>query len=162
MGIRKHVPALCLAVLATIGAPAYSFDTVLPDFSGGQADFGFMQTRITNAMLEGPNFAGHYTLLTVGCGTQCAIGYVADNKTGAVYDFPYGGEENSQMQLEYGLSSNQVLVSFKSVSTADGGDDLCVAKRLRFQEGRFVEEQSKQRITTDMFCPSAFALFAAD
>lgn len=162
MTMKNHVLAVCLAALTTISTPAYSFDTVLPDFAGDQAAFGFMQTRITNAMRAGPNFAGHHTLLTVGCGTQCAIGYVANNKTGAIIDFPYGGEENSQMQLKYSLDANIVLVSFRSSSTEEGGADFCVAKHLQFQDGAFIEERSKQRTTTEFFCPSASALFAVD
>lgn len=162
MTVKNHVLAMCLAALVPFTSPAYSFETVLPDFVGDQAGFGFMRSRITKAMLAGPNFAEHHTLLTVGCGTECAIGFVANNKTGAVFDFPFGGEENSQMQLEYSLEANTVLVAFRNSSTDDGGQDFCVAKRLRFQDGAFVEEQSKQRVKIDFFCPSASALFAAD
>lgn len=35
-----------------------------------------------------PNFAGHYILATMGCGTQCAQGVVIDASTGLVYWLP--------------------------------------------------------------------------
>ncbi len=162
MTVKNHVLAMCLAALVPFTTPAYSFETVLPNFAGDQAAFGFMRSRITKAMLAGPNFAEHHTLLTVGCGTECAIGFVANNKTGAVFDFPFGGEENGQMQLEYSLEANTVLVAFRNSSTDDGGQDFCVAKRLRFQDGAFVEEQSKQGVKIDFLCRSATVLLAAD
>ena len=37
---------------------------------------------------KAPNFAGHYILATMGCGTQCAQGVVIDASTGRVYWLP--------------------------------------------------------------------------
>ncbi|MBC8031983.1 MAG: hypothetical protein H7Z16_18010 [Pyrinomonadaceae bacterium] len=36
---------------------------------------------------EGVNFAGHYTLVSVGCGTGCSISGMVDSRTGKAY-FP--------------------------------------------------------------------------
>ncbi|MBE9476212.1 MAG: hypothetical protein IME92_03640 [Proteobacteria bacterium] len=146
----------CLLLLSFVGAPAHSFETVLPDFAGDQAAFGFMRTRIIAAMQQGPNFDGHYTVITVGCGTQCAIGFVADNKTGKIYDFPYGGEEHSQMHLEYGLDTDSILVAFK---THEAGQSQCVAKELRFNDGEFTEERFEISTKNSFICPLASELF---
>jgi len=135
---------------------ANSFETVFPDFKGSQAEFGMFKTRITDAMKKGPDFSGHYSLVIIGCGTGCAIVFVADNKTGKVFDFPFGGEKNSQMLLEYGLAADTVLVSYRDYSdTGTSAGDICVAKRLRFLDGKFVEEQSKQSNDRDFICPVA-------
>ncbi len=152
----------CLLVLSFAGTSVQSFETVLPDFSGEQAEFGFLRTRITEAMLQGPNFAGHYTVITVGCGTQCTIGFVADNKTGEVYDFPFGGEEHSQMHLEYGMETDNILVSFKTYSTNETGDSQCVAKQLRFDDGEFTEERSKSTAEDSFMCLTASELLGID
>jgi len=151
-----------LLLLCTIGMPVQAFETILPDFSNDQAEFGFLRTRITEAMLQGPNFAGHYTVIKVGCGTQCTIVFVADNKTGEVYDFPYGGEEHSQMHLEYGLDTDSILVSFKTYSTDEAGDNQCVAKQLRFDDGEFIEERSKSTAEDSFLCSTASELLGMD
>jgi hypothetical protein len=43
------------------------------------------RTRIRIGSAKGPNFAGHYTVILLGCGTQCASFLIVDAKTGRVY-----------------------------------------------------------------------------
>ncbi len=43
-------------------------------------------TRIINECKEGINFAGHYTMVTWGCGSPCQRGAIVDRKTGKIYD----------------------------------------------------------------------------
>ena len=45
------------------------------------------RTRLREGAKEGPNFAGHYTVVYWGCGSDCRIFAVVDAKTGKVY-FP--------------------------------------------------------------------------
>jgi len=45
------------------------------------------RTRLSEGAGEGPNFAGHFTVVGWGCGTSCAQWAVVDASTGAVY-FP--------------------------------------------------------------------------
>ena len=45
------------------------------------------RTRIREGAAEGPNFAGHFTIVGWGCGTSCVQWAVVDARTGAVY-FP--------------------------------------------------------------------------
>lgn len=67
--------------------PAMLFEGPLaePDFSTNPKAEQF-KTRIIAACADGINFAGHYTLVTMGCGTACQFGMVVDRKTGAIYD----------------------------------------------------------------------------
>ena len=37
---------------------------------------------------SGPNFAGHYTVVFWGCGTECAAYAIVDDRTGKVYEVP--------------------------------------------------------------------------
>jgi hypothetical protein len=47
------------------------------------ADYGRMYgTKLRQGAAEGPNFAGHYTVVTWGCGTGCGIVAVVDARTG--------------------------------------------------------------------------------
>ena len=43
------------------------------------------RTVIREGAREGPNFAGHYTIVTWGCGSGCVQFAIVDAKTGAVY-----------------------------------------------------------------------------
>jgi len=43
------------------------------------------RTRIRIGSAKGPNFAGHYTLIILGCGAQCASFLIVDAKTGRVF-----------------------------------------------------------------------------
>jgi hypothetical protein len=45
------------------------------------------RTRIREGAAEGPNFAGHFTIVGWGCGTSCVQWAIVDAQTGAVY-FP--------------------------------------------------------------------------
>lgn len=80
----------------------------LPDFVGRDKGFANFRTRISNEMRTGPNFAGHYAIVEIGCGTGCRFAFVGDVATGKMYQFPYGGEENYMLDLKYGVKSNSV------------------------------------------------------
>ena len=43
-------------------------------------------TKITNECKQGVNFAGHYTMVTWGCGSPCQRGALVDRKTGEIFD----------------------------------------------------------------------------
>lgn len=90
----------------------YRGPIVLPDFKGRDRAFANYRTRISEEMKTGPNFAGHYAIVIIGCGTSCSFAYVADVSTGQVYSFPYGGEEYYQMDIRYSAKSNSVTVSW--------------------------------------------------
>jgi hypothetical protein len=82
----------------------------LPDFAGRDQKYATFRTRIGEGMKTGPDFAGHYAIIQIGCGTECTFAYVADVATGQVYGFPYGGEEYRQMQILRSAKSNLLSV----------------------------------------------------
>lgn len=90
--------------------------TVLPDFKGRDRDFSNFRTRIREGMRDGPNFAGHYTLIQIGCGTACTFVIVTDNRTGRPASFPRGGEDNLYLDLEYQLDSRLVTTQWQDYS----------------------------------------------
>ena len=45
-------------------------------------------TEITTQAAEGPNFAGHYTLVSWGCGTGCMVYIILDAVTGKIAYIP--------------------------------------------------------------------------
>ncbi|RDV16401.1 hypothetical protein DXT99_04145 [Pontibacter diazotrophicus] len=50
------------------------------------ADTRTYRTALREGLEEGVNFAGRYTVVTVGCGTNCQQHYVVDRETGKVLD----------------------------------------------------------------------------
>lgn len=66
------------------------------------------RTKITEGAQEGPNFAGHYTITTWGCGTGCVQFAIINAKTGDVFMPPFyiaGGMnvQQEKLQEEYPL-----------------------------------------------------------
>jgi len=158
-----------LALTLGLTSPAIAQDTVLPDFQGEQREFSNYRTRITDAMLEGPNFARHYSLITIGCGTSCKFGYVGDHRTGKLFYFPFGGEEHYDMQLDFSSTSDQVILSFQDnsmVETDNGwkpiyepGDSPCSAVSLIYRNEQFTETQRRSVARYNRRCPSGPQLF---
>ena len=104
----------------------------LPQFNGRDAEFRNFRTRITNGLKEGPNFAGHFAIIGIGCGTSCSFAYVADARTGKVFPFPYGGEENYEMSLDYRLESRLVRVTWAELDS-----ESCITHEITWNGATF-------------------------
>lgn len=79
----------------------------LPDFKGIDREYSGFRTRIKDEMKTGPNFAGHYAIIVIGCGTGCTFGYIADVATGRVVArLPLGGEDAYMKDYSYNVKSN--------------------------------------------------------
>lgn len=62
------------------------------------------RTAIRYGAEEGPNFAGHYTILSWGCGSGCAAFAIVDAKTGKVFH-PHNLREVSSNNVEVGKAA---------------------------------------------------------
>lgn len=109
------------AKAAKLPPPAMRFDIpistrkVMPDFDGRDKAFKDYRTRIRAAVEKGSNFAGHMSLLQIGCGTGCTFVLTIDLNTGTVYgDFPFGGEENAGLRLDFERTGNMVVAFYPS------------------------------------------------
>ncbi|HEX8329633.1 MAG TPA: hypothetical protein VF629_19000 [Hymenobacter sp.] len=86
-GILAARPAGGQAAPAFAKYPAgarYAGPGAAPRLRPGTAAWYF-RTRIREAAVQPPNFAGHYVLATWGCGTECVSYVIINAKTGAVY-----------------------------------------------------------------------------
>lgn len=85
------------------------------------------RARIFRTMLrlgakEGPNFAGHFTIIGWGCGSSCLDFAIVDAKNGAVWFPPFGGisavhldtgegeVQPAYLQLRYERDSSMLVV----------------------------------------------------
>ena len=71
------------------------------------------RTRIRDGASGGPNFAGHYTVVSWGCGTSCAVYVIVDAITGRVYWPPEisHGVELNVASPEFHLDSTLMVVA---------------------------------------------------
>ena len=58
------------------------------------------RTALSNGAKKGPNFAGHYTVVTIGCGSGCQSLAIVDAKTGAVYMTGLSAEVGAKFQID--------------------------------------------------------------
>lgn len=65
--------------------------------------------QITYTATLGPNFADHYTLIELGCGTGCAYYMIVDTKTGKLYDERIG--DFAGLGTIFQIESNLVIVT---------------------------------------------------
>jgi hypothetical protein len=114
---------------ATEFLPTFA-EAAVPDFEGRDAWAARYRTMIRQGVEDGPDFAGHWSLVQVGCGTGCSTTYMVDHATGEVLPFPYGPERNG-VGLVHDVASRLVQVSWLR---ADG---LCERHDLVWEGGRF-------------------------
>lgn len=107
--------------------------TKLPDFQRRDKDFASHRTRIREGMKAGPNFAGHYSITVIGCGTACVFAVVGDNRTGKLLPFPRGGEDNLYLGIHHHIDSSLVIAQWADPS--DG--NRCKREYFNFVGGKF-------------------------
>ncbi|PZO74742.1 MAG: hypothetical protein DI629_17790 [Mesorhizobium amorphae] len=98
-------PAQQQLEFAAYPAPAFKGKTALPSFKGRDEKYRDYRTRITNSLKEGPNFAGEFSLVQIGCGTGCSFVFVSSNRTGEVLPAPFGGEDTMYLDLLFEKNS---------------------------------------------------------
>jgi hypothetical protein len=92
-------------------APRFEDFAVPVEFKGKPApvdlssdpDARRFRTKLREGAKEGPNFAGHYTIVSWHCGTECQVVAVVDAKTGRVYFAPFVPEEGFDFRLNSSL-----------------------------------------------------------
>jgi hypothetical protein len=96
----------------------------VPDMSGNPTARQY-RTVLRQSSMKGPDFAGHYTFVRIGCGTSCALVAVVDAVDGKVR-FPSGlrmiewaGWWHDAYGPEYRLDSRLLVVRGRA-NTEDG------------------------------------------
>lgn len=107
---------------------------VAPAFQGAQGKYADFRTVLAQAARRGANFAGHYAIAQVGCGTECSSAMVIDGNTGTVTDFPLGGEDYPSLDLRYRADSNLIKAYWET-----DDPDMCkeadyIIKGLTFRQ----------------------------
>jgi hypothetical protein len=80
------------ADFAAYPAEAYGGPRRMPDFDGAARRFRTYRTALGEGAAQGPNFAGKYALVQIGCGAGCNQTYLIDVSTGAVAELHFADE----------------------------------------------------------------------
>ena len=104
----------------------YGGPSAKPNFQSLPGSINF-RTTIRDGIKQGANFAGHYAIVTFGCGTGCSSSFLVDVKSGEIFDFPLGGEEYDMLSLDYRPDSKLIKASW-----TEGGFDnpICIRQEL--------------------------------
>ena len=82
-----------------VTAPSSTLKPATPDVRAGTAHL--YRTVIREGAKKGPDFAGHYTIIRIGCGAATVCVAIADAQSGKVY-FPPQLEEATALQVDTG------------------------------------------------------------
>jgi hypothetical protein len=125
---------------------SYSTKTKLPDFSGRDAQFRVYRTLIREGMTEGPNFAGSFTIISIGCGASCNYRFIGNNRTGEVFEFIRGPRNNNfNLELNYNLDSALIISQW-----SDG--KKCIREYFVFKDSTFDLIKSSEENNRDGWC----------
>jgi hypothetical protein len=133
----------------------YTGTVTLPDFEGRDRWARMFRSRINEATALGPNFAGHFTVVEIGCGMSCRLAYVVDVSNGQVFNFPYGGEEQFELGLVYASDSRLLRSTWKTPYWEDVNQtiDTCVSQDMLWNGTEFqIVHEEKFEIASGSYC----------
>ena len=113
------LPLVASAMLTTVSAQTAATPPQFQQFSvsriyrgtpaavnlNSNPDARRFRTALRDGAKKGPNFAGHYTVVSLGCGTACQSLAIVDAKTGAVYMTGVTADVGAKFQI-----NSQLLV----------------------------------------------------
>lgn len=139
-------PFICsIASAETFGGRQYAVAVyrgpiAKPNFSGKGASFHQLRTVISQGFRKGATFAGHYTLVSFGCGANCVMTVMGDVKTGALSSFPIGGEGYNGLDMSFTADSRFVAVRWSS----DFQRVDCIVQQYVLTGGKLVAHGGRQ------------------
>jgi hypothetical protein len=92
--------------------PVYGGARAAPDFSGPDKQYLTYQTAIRAGFCYNPIAAGHYTVVSAGCGAGCVLYWYGDVRTGKIMTFPIGGENFPSLTLASDPGSRLVMAKW--------------------------------------------------
>jgi hypothetical protein len=95
-------------------------DVVAPNFRGHHANYEPWKEEIYSSLKRDANFNGHYSVVTVGCGTGCRATIVVDRESGGITPFPISGEPFPLTELTYSADSG-IIEAIWHETNGDGG-----------------------------------------
>jgi hypothetical protein len=104
------------------------------------ADARGFRTAIRKGMEEGVNFAGKYTVVSIGCGTGCQQHYVVDRETGKVLD-----KVQSSIGARYSADSRLFIVNPPDSAINYEACNQCTPQAFVFENDKFRKLEQQNR-----------------
>lgn len=92
--------------------PIYTGPRAAPDFSGSDRQYLTYRTVIRDGFHNSPLTAGHYAIVSAGCGAGCILYWYGDVRTGKIMTFPIGGENYPGLTLTSVPGSRLVIAKW--------------------------------------------------
>ena len=110
-------------------------------------DAKLYRTAIREGSIDGPNFAGEFTIVTYGCGACCKGFFIVSARTGKVYKRPFfvtchyieGVPGDGLADLDYRLDSKLLIVT-GARDGKDGGEYYYLWEKDHLKLVKSVEE----------------------
>lgn len=99
---------------------------------GSHIDAPTFSSVLRKGLEEGVNFAGKYTVVSVGCGTNCQQHYVIDRETGKVLD-----KVQSSMGASFSADSRLFIVNPPDAAMNYKSCTDCTPKAYVFENSKF-------------------------
>ncbi|TRD00565.1 hypothetical protein FJV76_03830 [Mesorhizobium sp. WSM4303] len=101
---------------------------------------------IREAMKHGADFAGHFSVVLVNCGTACIAARMIDLRTGQLFWIPGG----YQLDLEYHVGSRLMRVAWVEPSE----NAVCVRQDFEWTGRKFVKRyEDREKAADSSECP---------
>ena len=97
------------------------------------------RTALREGLKQGINFAGRYTIVTVGCGTACQVHYVVDRSNGKVLDKLQGSAGAS-----YSPDSRLFVLNPPDSTQNYAECQDCAPQAYMFENNRFVRLDQRE------------------
>ncbi|MBS0384663.1 MAG: hypothetical protein JSS00_04865 [Proteobacteria bacterium] len=147
-GAAPSVDQLRAADFSAYPAAAFTGMRRTPDFNGAQREFRTYRTALSDGAARGPNFAGRFALVQIGCGAGCNETYQVDLSTGGVAEIHFAGETAVEIESR---PDSALLKARWFVSPADpNGQWRCHFENYLWRDGRLV---SLGQAVIDGACP---------
>jgi hypothetical protein len=122
-----------------------------PDFSGAQRGLRVYRTALSEAVQSGPNFAGRYSLVQVGCGASCTTVYLINVSTGDIAPQLFGGELSPYALDMAHQADSGLLRAHWQIIDRQANPLRCIFENFELRSGRLA---SLGRVTVSGACPA--------
>ena len=122
---------------------------------------GLQVEHVREEFKKGPNFAGRYSVITIGCGSECVDVVMYDLSSGARINFPFS-QEDVDVKHMYSLSvlsrrDSDMLIIKSFYGTTGEEASNCTFEGLVYKRGRF-ESLGKKSFKGQKICGRASML----
>ncbi|WP_347156879.1 hypothetical protein [Pontibacter chitinilyticus] len=98
------------------------------------------RTALAQGLKGGVNFAGQYTVVTIGCGTGCQTHYVVDRQTGKVLD-----KVQSSIGARFNANSRLFIINPPDSTISYDHCYDCSPQAFIFENGRFRKVEAPKK-----------------